>query len=176
MRVISGSAKGHNLFALDGTSTRPTTDRVKEALFSAIQFQLSDAYVLDLFAGSGALGIEALSRGARFCDFIELNSSAYQVILKNLHKTKLSHIAKVHNTSAFDFLRNVNQRYDIVFLDPPYNNKLCDAAMELISEYNLLNDGGFIVTETSSEEEIVCSFNVRKQYVYGKIKITVWVI
>lgn len=173
MRVITGYAKGHNLMSLEGTETRPTTDKVKEAMFSTIQFNIEDSVVLDLYAGSGALGIEALSRSAKWCDFVENNKAAIKVIESNLQKTRLDN-CEIYHANANDYLTNCKKKYDIVFLDPPYKKGLCDTSMELLYQQNLLNEGALIICETSTSETISSRFNIIKQAKYGTVKITVY--
>ena len=172
MRVISGRARGSSLYALDGMNTRPTADRVKEAMFSIIAPYVPGCRVLDLFAGSGALGIEALSRGAAGCVFVESSVSALSVVKKNLEKTKLSECAEVLKSDYKAFLNSASGGFDIILLDPPYNRQMCDAALGIIFEKNLLADGGVIVCETEYGEQISTAFNVRKEYKYGKTKLT----
>ncbi len=171
MRVVSGSARGCNLFSLEGDNTRPTTDRVKEAIFSMIQFNIYDSIVLDLFAGSGALGIEALSRGAKLCDFVEQHKEAALIVEKNLEKTKLKDKALLHNATAKDFLSGCKKQYDIVLLDPPYNKGLCVWAVEEIVKNNLISEGGIFVCEASADEKLPFGGKTKK---YGKIAVTVF--
>lgn len=175
MRVISGRARGTTLNALDGLHTRPTTDRVKEAMFSIINFYIDSSVVLDLFSGSGALGIETLSRGAKRCFFVENNKSALEIIKKNVEKTKLSNSAEIVFSDYETFLKNTRETFDVILLDPPYNKKMCDRAMSLIYEKNLLNDDGIIVCETEYPENIETKFIKRKDYKYGKTKLTVFI-
>jgi len=172
--VISGKARGNKLISLEGDLTRPTTDRVKEAMFSIIQMNIDGSVVLDLFAGSGALGIEALSRGAVWCDFVEKNKQALDVIQKNIEKTKLIDISMLHNVTAHSFLEKCSKKYDVVFLDPPYNNGLCEQAMELLRKYNLLNPNAIIVCEVSSKEAITSTYTEKKQVKYGNTKLVIF--
>lgn len=174
MRVISGIARGHKLISLEGDLTRPTTDRVKEAMFSIIQMNIAGSVVLDMFAGSGALGIEALSRGAVWCDFVENNKQASEVIQKNIEKTRLKDIFALHNSNAQSFAERCNKKYDVVFLDPPYNKGLCEEAMSLLKEYDLLNDGAIIVCEASVEEIINSTYPEKKQAKYGNTKLVIF--
>ena len=129
MRVISGKARGTSLYSLEGNHTRPTTDRVKESMFSIINFHIPDGVVLDLFAGSGALGIEALSRGARKCYFIENSHSAADIVKKNIEKTSLKENSVLKVVDYKSFLNSANEKFDVILLDPPYNKKMCDEAM-----------------------------------------------
>lgn len=172
MRVITGIAKGHRLKTLKGEHVRPTADRVKEAMFSAIQpYITADSIVLDLFAGSGALGIEALSRSARHCDFIEKSKAAASVLAENLRKTRLENYS-IFITTAQNYLSGCQKKYDIVLLDPPYNKKLCDEALMLLESRGLLNAGGIAVCETDAGETVSTSLFCFKQSVYGKTKLT----
>ena len=168
MRIISGSARGCKLFSLEGDSTRPTTDRVKEAMFSMIQFNMFDSTVLDLFAGSGALGLEALSRGAAYCDFVEQQKDAADIVLKNIEKTHLGEFAHLHNVSAQQFLKSCDKKYDVVFLDPPYNKGLCVWAVKEMCSNGFISDGGIFVCETSVDE--ILPFECRRK-VYGRIAL-----
>ena len=172
MRVISGRARGSSLYALDGMNTRPTTDRVKEAMFSIIAPYIPNSCVLDLFAGSGALGIEALSRGAKSCVFVENSTPALSVVKKNLEKTRLSEYANVLKGDYKSFLNSASAGFDVILLDPPYNKKMCDIALGIIYEKNLLSDGGIILCEMEFREYIDTAFSVRKEYKYGKTKLT----
>ena len=168
MRVISGKARGTSLYSLEGNHTRPTTDRVKESMFSIINFHIPNGVVLDLFAGSGALGIEALSRGARKCYFIENSHSAADIVKKNIEKTSLKENSVLKVVDYKSFLNSANEKFDVILLDPPYNKKMCDEAMQIIYERNLLNDDGIILCETEYGEEINTDFIKKKDYKYGK--------
>lgn len=154
MRIISGIAKGTKLYTLKGDNTRPTLDRVKEALFNKINFQLENAVILDLFAGSGALGLEALSRGAKYAYLGENSYEAANIIKQNIQKTKMqdktSLIVKDYNKVLND-LKNI--KFDIIFLDPPYNTNYDIEAIIFILENNLLQDNGLIILETDSKEK-----------------------
>ncbi len=174
MRVITGTARGMKLQTLEGLDIRPTTDQVKESIFSIIQFEIEGARVLDLFAGSGQLGIEALSRGAHCATFVDRNRKAVEVINANLTHTKLSD-AIVKNEDSLGFLRLTRDTFDIAFLDPPYGEGLIEAALPLLVPH--MSDGGVIVCETSRDDtlpEEVDSFFAKKEYKYGKIKLTVY--
>ena len=126
MRVISGSAKGTILYSLQGSTTRPTLDRVKEALFNIIQNEIIDAQVLDLFAGSGALGIEALSRGAKFAVFSDKSIQSVDIIKKNIEKTHLKEKAKIIKGNYLNILKECEEQYqfDLIFIDPPYADNM----------------------------------------------------
>lgn len=174
MRVVSGSARGTVLQSLKGDRTRPTTDKVKEAMFSIINFYIGQASVLDLFAGSGGLGIEALSRGADRCVFLDNNREAAAIVTQNLEKTRLSHLAQVEVCDYKNFLIATKNTFDIILLDPPYNRFMCDEALGIIYERGLLNDGGIIVCETEFGEVVTTDFILKKDYKYGNTKLSVY--
>lgn len=161
MRVISGKSRGKKLVSLEGDNTRPTLDRVKEALFNKIQFNIQDAIVLDLFAGSGALGIETLSRGAKEVVFCDKAPEAIKVIKQNVTNTnnldKSIIINKDYN-EVLEKLSNQNKKFDIVFLDPPYKTNLAVDSLQKIIMSNLLTEDGIIIIETddiNKEKEIL---------------------
>ncbi len=154
MRIITGSARGIALETIPGDATRPTADRVKEALFSMIQFDIEGRRVLDLFAGSGALGLEALSRGGALCVFIDSAREAVDCVMKNAAKTKLKDRCRA---AAYDFAAYLEnngsgEKFDIIFLDPPYNTDCMARALRLIKSAGILNEGGRIVCETDTDE------------------------
>ena len=152
MRVISGSARGTVLHSIEDISTRPTLDRVKESLFNIIQNDIEDTTVLDLFAGSGAIGIEFLSRRAKQVYFCDKSSKAVAMIEKNLEKTKLKEKAIVYNKDYIDCINTVkNIKFDIIFLDPPYKEEFALDAIEKISNLQLLKDDGIIIIETDGK-------------------------
>lgn len=153
MRVISGSARGTTLHSIDDINTRPTLDRVKESLFNIIQNQVEDAVVLDLFAGSGAIGIEFLSRGAEKVYFCDKSPKAVDMIKKNLDKTKLKDKATILNNDYIDCIDKIkNIKFDIIFLDPPYKENFSKQAIKKISESKLLKNEGIIIVETDKPE------------------------
>lgn len=158
MRVISGSAGGHRLKTLKSNITRPTADRVKESLFNIIADIIYEADVLDLFAGSGALGIEALSRGAGSSVFVDNNPDAVQVVKQNLEHTRLVNkaVVMVKNVfSALSIMSNQNKRFDIVFMDPPYNKGLIGPVLADMDKYRLLKEKGIVAVERSIKDEII---------------------
>lgn len=174
MRVVSGISKGIPLDAPKGLSTRPTTDKVKEAVYSSIQGRIDKASVLDLFAGSGGMGIEALSRGAAECVFVDADKSAIHCIKNNLTKAHLEGI--VIEKEALRFLRGCDKKFDIIFSDPPYNKGLTQRLIPLAS--NLLNDNGVLLCETDDAEprpEPTDGLVVHKVYKYGRVIITAFV-
>jgi len=177
MRVISGRARGTKLKTIESMSTRPTLDRVKESLFNILQNDITEKNVLDLFAGSGALGIEALSRGANKAYFSDSNPEAVKVIKENLTKTRLIDYSKVYNMSyekAITKMSNENVKIDIVFIDPPYRLGIAANSIKLIIQNDLLNENAIIVVETDEKErdikEILELKNLNKEL--QKIEIT----
>lgn len=157
MRVISGSARGHKLKAPEGLNTRPTTDRIKESLFNIIAMDLYECKFLDLFSGSGGMGIEALSRGAEKAVFVDKDRESISIIKDNLKATKLDGKAQVLNcdiTSAISRLGSLGEKFDIIFMDPPYNKGLVETALTYIVKENLLATDGYIIAEQSQEDEI----------------------
>lgn len=153
MRVITGSARGCTLFSPKGDDVRPTAERVKEAMFSMLHFNIVGKTFLDLFGGSGQMGIEALSRGAARSVFVDQSKDSCALIRKNLEKTKLSDKAKVVLSSYDTFLFSDGEKYDIIFLDPPYSKGIVQKALRLIAKENKLADGGVIICETEEEIE-----------------------
>ncbi len=175
MRVITGTARGAKLTAPEGYETRPTTEKVKEALFSAIQFDIEGRRVLDLFAGSGQLGIEALSRGAESAVFIDNGNNAVEIIKRNLKSAKLEQKATVFKTDYTMFLQSTDLTFDIVFLDPPYKANQMINAINTVN--NRLSDYGMIICEHSTNEKLpeeIQNLSIFKTYKYGKTGITVY--
>ena len=173
MRVITGSARGRNLITLSGEDvTRPTSQSTKEALFSSIQFELEGKQVLDLFAGCGQLGIEALSRGARFCTFVENNKNAYKIVEQNIKTCKMEDVSSLVFCDALSFLSR-RAAFDIAFLDPPYNKGLIEDCLERLTEK--MNSDGVIICETAKDEtlpEAVNDWKISRDKSYGKSKLT----
>lgn len=175
MRVVSGSARGVPLVALDGLTTRPTTDCVKESIFNILQFQLAGKRVLDLFAGSGALGIEALSRGAEHCTFVDQNPLALQVVQKNLDRTHLKERATLYKGSFDAFLEGAPSPFELVFLDPPYASDFAPLAAKLLMKNRLLAPNGLLMLEhdrLQPELEAISGLHFQKTYHYGKVFVT----
>ena len=175
MRVITGSARGRRLQTLDGREVRPTPERIKEAVFSIIQFQIEGRRFLDLFAGSGQMGIEALSRGAREAVFVDSRKDSVQIIRENLEKTGLSQRARVINGDAAAFLSQPGGKFDLAFLDPPYRTGLLEQALEKTAA--VMNPGGAILCEHPADEELpgqAGDFVRSRDYRHGKIIITVY--
>ena len=154
MRVITGTARGRRLKELEGTETRPTTDRVKEGLFSALQFDIEGRRVLDLFAGTGQLGIECLSRGAASAVFVDRRADAVKLIRENLKLTELQDRARVVAGDSMEFLRSLRERFDIVFLDPPYEAGLLEPAVAHLTAFDILNPHGIIVAEHPADRSL----------------------
>lgn len=155
MRVIAGSAKRIQLKTIEGLDTRPTTDRIKETLFNMIAEYLADSNFLDLFSGSGAIGIEALSRGAARAVFVEQNKKAMNCIRENLKATKLADHAELYETEVINALSRMEHRYkfDYIFMDPPYNQLLEKKVLEYLSISDLLSDDALIIVEASLETD-----------------------
>ena len=177
MRVIAGEAKGISLVTPDGMLTRPTADRVKEALFSIIQFDLPGAKVLDLFGGTGQLGIEALSRGAKSAVFVDQREDACKLIKENLRRTKLEQDAKVVRMDYLDYLKRCREKFDIIFLDPPYAEVFLENALKCITEIDILQSGGIIVAERPLGKDLPWDFEGytrSKDYKYGKVLLTIY--
>ena len=177
MRVITGSARGVRLLTPEGEQTRPTTDRVKEALFSIIQFEVEGRSVLDLFAGTGQLGIEALSRGAKDAVFVDNRSEAVKLIKENLRKTRFQDQSTVFTGDYATFLQTTKQRFDLIFLDPPYAESFLENALKRISAIDIVKDGGIIICERPVEKELsqeLLGFTRSKDYRYGKTIITLY--
>jgi len=166
MRIVAGKYRGKKLKEFDLDSTRPTLDRVKESIFNLIQFDVVDSVVLDLFSGTGALGIEAISRGARKTYFIDNNPEAIKLIKENLKSINEDY--QVIKTDFEEFLKTTKEKFDIVLIDPPYKTDYGLKAIELLSKLNLLKDNAIIIFETSDEKELNQSFEgfeiKRKKY------------
>ena len=176
MRVITGSARGMRLETLEGTDVRPTSEKVKEAIFSAINFEIEGRRILDLFAGSGQLGIEALSRGAERCVFTDQSQNAIEVIKRNVQKTGFLKESVVCRTDYASFLRGTKEAFDIVFIDPPYNEGLYTDAVQKTAK--VMSDYGIIVVEHPADVELpeeANGFTVYRTYKYGKlVSVTIY--
>lgn len=177
MRVITGKARGIALKTPTGIATRPTADRVKEALFSIIQFELPAAKVLDLFGGTGQLGIEALSRDAKSAVFVDERQDACSLIRENLKRTKLEQQAKVVRSDYMSYLKSCNEKFNIIFLDPPYAEVFLENALKIITEIDILQSGGIIITERPAGKELPWEFDgyVRsRDYKYGNTLLAMY--
>ena len=177
MRVISGKARGVSLMTPKGELTRPTADRVKEALFSIIQFDLPGAKVLDLFGGTGQLGIEALSRGAKHAVFVDSREDACRLIKENLKRTRLESDATVVRSDYLQYLNRCKEQFDIIILDPPYAEVFLENALKIITEIDILQSGGIIIAERPLDKElpwVFPGFTRSKDYKYGKTLLTIY--
>ena len=177
MRVITGTAKGKRLKELPGMDTRPTTDRVKEGLFNVIQFDIEGRRILDLFAGTGQLGIECLSRGAAFCDFVDSAPAAMKIVKENVTACRLADKAAFHQKDFSAFLNGVHGKYDLIFLDPPYASGDLERALEKITAIDIVSGNGIIVCESPVDHvlpELPGCYVKTGEYRYGKIKATLY--
>lgn len=175
MRVITGSAKGRRLKTLPGLEVRPTIEGVKEAIFSIVQFDVEGAVVLDMFAGSGQLGIEALSRGAKKVYFVDNSAESVKVIRDNLKHTGLEENAVVCNMANNAFLRGAKEKFDIAILDPPYNHKLLHKTLPQLVEK--MAENGIIICEHERETSLperFGEFGVSKVYRHGRATLTAY--
>ncbi len=176
MRVITGTARGKRLVTAEGVDVRPTPERVKEAMFSAIQFDIEGRSILDLFAGSGQIGIEALSRGAEKAVFVDQSAVSINHIDKNLKNTDFLDKAKVIKGDFTAVLLGMTEKFDYVFLDPPYASGFLEKALKLVQKN--VKDHGVIICEHPKEQvlpETVEDFIIKKQYRYGKVCITFFI-
>ena len=181
MRIITGTARGTKLMTLEGDNTRPTPERVKEAVFSMIQFDLEDANFLDLFAGSGQMGLEAVSRGAEKAHLIDKSSEAVDIIRANAEKTRLADTCSIFCTDSTDYLKRSKGRckFDFVFIDPPYGSGLVQESLRLLADGTLLNDNAWLIVEDETDdifagdEELASRFNIEKSNRYGRVHIVV---
>ncbi len=181
MRIITGSARGTKLQTLEGETTRPTAERVKEAIFSMIQFDLQDAEVLDLFAGSGQLGLEALSRGAAKAHLVDKSAEATAIIRANAQKTHLWDRCRLMTMDYADYLRGSKgqAKFDFVFLDPPYGSGFLQKALHLLADADILAEDAWIFAEEETDdifggdEELESKYEIVKQSRYSRIHITV---
>lgn len=175
MRVITGTARGRKLETLSGDDVRPTTDKVKESVFSAIQFEIEGRNFLDLFAGSGQMGIEALSRGAKSASFIDMRKDAVAVVRKNLAAVDFEDRAQVRCGDSLMYLRSCTDKFGVAFVDPPYGKGIAAQALELLPA--VMNPAGVIVVETAVNEELpekAGDFSLDRTYRYGTIKVSMY--
>ncbi len=175
MRVITGSARGRKLKTLDSLDIRPTPDAVKEALFSVIQFDIPAASVLDLFAGSGQLGIEALSRGAKHCVFVDKSADAVAIVKDNVSACRFNDCSRVLHMDSLEYIKVSKGGFDIALLDPPYRHGLIEQAMQGLAP--LMNVGGFAICEHEAETTLPDEFPgfiLHKRYRYGKVAVTIY--
>ena len=177
MRVITGTARGRRLKEPVGLETRPTADRVKEAIFSSIQFEVEGRKVLDLFGGTGQMGIEALSRGAAHCTFVDLQKQAVAIIRENVNSTGFADQSTVIQGDALAYLSRCREKFDLIFLDPPYESGLLEKAMELITTIDIVSENGIIVCENGSKSGwpmVEEPYRMQKEYRYGKIRTALY--
>lgn len=177
MRVITGSARGVQLKTPEGIQTRPTTDRVKEALFSIIHFDIPGARVLDLFGGTGQLGIEALSRGASHAAFVDHSEASCKIIRENLRRTKFERVASVVRCDYLEYLSRCREQYDIILLDPPYAEVFLENSLKRIAEIDILRSGGIIIAERPLGKELpweIDGYSRSRDYKYGKVLLTIY--
>ena len=175
MRVITGTARGRRLKTPENYDIRPTTDNVKESVFNIIQFDIEGRRVLDLFAGTGQLGIECLSRGAAEAVFIDENTAAVKIVKENLKTCGFT--AAVLQQDALGYLRHCG-RFDLVFVDPPYDSELYESVLETINSVDILSDGGIILCESRREKtlpDMRAPYRKKKKYNYGRVKLTVYI-
>lgn len=176
MRIITGTARGVKLETLEGETTRPTSERAKQAIFNTLQFEIEDRRVLDLFGGSGQLALEALSRGAASAFLCENDPAAFEIIKRNAKKTKLFDRVRLVNTDYKSALRSLSgkESFHLIFLDPPYQSGFLDDALQQIVKGDLLAEGGYVICESDKPEP--CSMpdtTLYRHAKYGKAYITI---
>ena len=177
MRVTTGLARGRKLVAPQGLDTRPSSDMTKQAVFNIVQNYVEGSTFLDLFAGSGQMGIEALSRGAAACTFVDVRKEAAAVIRQNLAHTGLAEQGKVVQGDYLAFLTGCREKFDLIFLDPPYGTGMLEKALEMIAKIDIVTEHGIIVCESAAEAalpELAPPYQKGRDYRYGKIKITLY--
>ena len=175
MRIVAGTARGRKLFSPEGMDVRPTTDKVKESLFNIIQFEVPSARVLDLFAGTGQLGLEALSRGAKEAVFVDASGKSLATVKKNVALCGFDDRAKLVHADALSWLTRREGTFDLVFLDPPYHKGLCDKAFEALP--GVLSDESAVICETQADEilpDAFGAFSLSREYRYSAIKLSVY--
>ena len=155
MRIISGTARGTKLYTLEGTNTRPTLDRIKEPLFSIIQNRIKDAIVLDLFSGSGAIGLEAISRGAKKAILCDKSKEAIKIIKQNIEKTHFTEQVELHNLDFEECLKKLKENIDIIYIDPPYQTEYIKQALVILEQSQFITKETKIILETDDETRIV---------------------
>lgn len=176
MRVISGKAKGIKLVTIEGLNTRPTTDRIKESIFNLIQFEIPDANVLDLFSGSGALGLEAASRGAASVTLVEQNRQCHKAMEENIGKCELSDVVTIMKSDVLSIFHHIGQ-FDVIMMDPPYQKDFITPVMDQIVMHKTLSENGVVVIEHSTADQVSETFGELKQYKqkkYGKTMISLY--
>lgn len=172
MKVTSGIRKGAILATAKDLSVRPTTDKVKQAVFNMIQFEISDRLVLDLFAGSGAMGIEALSRGAKHCTFVDIQP---EIVKKNIEKVRFEDCSAIVKSDYQVFLSRCTQQFNLVFLDPPYQKGMLEIALKNLVKNNLLLPGCLLVWECDAAEQVPLPEEIRiqKERTFGRVQVRI---
>lgn len=176
MRIITGSARGIKLVTLEGEETRPTAERVKEAIFSMIQFEIEGRRVLDLFAGSGQMSLEALSRGAAKATMIDINGDATKIIKTNAQKTKLYDKCVVLNGDCKKFIKGFSgkEQFDIIFVDPPYERRMIPEILNYLTKFDVIAPNGLVICEDDREKPFEFDgLTLRRHAKYGRIYVTV---
>ena len=174
MRIITGTARGTKLQTLEGEATRPTSERTKESVFSMLQFDIEGRRVLDLFGGSGQMGLEALSRGAASATIVDQSADAVKIIKANAQKTKLFDRCVILTKDYKAYLKGTKEKFDIIFLDPPYDSNMLSEAMRIILEQDMLNYMGVIVLESGSDDiPEYGNLTMRRHYKSGRAYVTV---
>ena len=174
MRVISGTSRGRKLKEPVGFDIRPTSDKVKESVFNIIQFDIEGRSVLDLFAGTGQFGIEALSRGAKSAVFVDSSADSVKIIRDNLKICGFSDLATVYARDVLRYLAN-DEKFDLIFIDPPYDTGLAEKALNIIAEFDKLNINGIIINERKADSQslkVQFPYTLVKEYKYGNVRIT----
>ena len=176
MRIISGSRRGHKLHDFEGFDVRPTTDRVKESIFNLIQNYVNGAKVLDMFGGSGALSFEALSRGAESAVILDSDKRSVELIRKTMRDLKFCDVCEVRQISCLDYVKTCRDKFDLIFLDPPYNKGLIEPALTAISENELLSESGIVLLESDNTDfkNEFPGLHMEKQRRYGRTFVTVY--
>lgn len=176
MRIITGTARGTKLVTLEGEATRPTSERTKESVFSMLQFDIEGRRVLDLFGGSGQMGLEALSRGAASATIVDSSPEAVRIIKTNAQKTKLFDKCVILTKDYKAYLKGTKEKFDIIFLDPPYDSNMLDEAMRIILEQDMLNYQGTVVLENGKDDiPEYGDLTLRRHYKSGRAYVTVLV-
>lgn len=180
MRIIAGKARGKKILSPEGLGTRPTLDRVKESIFNIIQNNVRGSIVLDQFAGTGSLGLEAASRGAKECHLVDMGDDTFGKLKQNIIDLKFQDICTAHKGDSFKLLENFGKQgkvFDLIFIDPPYAKDMIPPSLELIKKFNLLSPEGLIVTKIDSEEEIYAGFEdivLIKERKYGNTTVCLY--
>lgn len=164
MRIISGKFRGHRLVAFKAEHIRPTTDRVKESLFNKWSQYIEDSKVLDLFCGTGSLGLEALSRGAAFVEFVDSNEKSLRILRENVKKLKIETGIRITKRDALQFLKSSDQIYDLVLIDPPFTKTMADQVLTALSQSPVLKEGGLVAIESGTKEPIEDDYGSLKLY------------